>query len=301
MNNFDDLFENNSQEQPSNQEFDKEAWAAKKKQEREDIYEMSDNMALDVARDPGKFRQYLDVQSRFDRYSAVNALLVTAQKPDAQRLGDLPYWKSQKIYIKKSELRNGIAILEPGNEYQREDGSVGISYNVKRVYDVSQAERRVVHPVANHDDRALIRALMSGASVAIRAVETMPDYAPATLGAVYDPENKQILVRKGMDAADIFKSLSMELAHAELDRSSGDYNRNEAALPAYCASYMLCKKHGFDVSDYNFSGAPDSLSDMEPQEIRGELSKIRNVNAEITGRMASVLEKAQAPKSREAR
>jgi len=297
MNNFDDLFENNSKEQPQNQEFDKETWAAKKKQEREDVYALSDNTAMEVATDSDKFRQYLDVQSRFDRYSAVNALLITAQKPDAQRLGDLPYWKGQKIYIKKSELKNSIAILEPGNEYQRGDGSVGVSYNVKRIYDVSQAERRVVQPAVNHDDRALIRALMSGAPVPIKAAENLAD----GLGALYDPQQKVIFVQKGMDAADIFKSLSNELCHAELDRSGGGYNRKEAAFPAYCASYMLCKRHGFDVSDYHFSDAPDSLSDMEPQEIRGALSAIRDVNAEISGRMANALEKAKSSKSREGR
>ena len=31
----------------------------------------------------------------------------------------------------------GIEILEPGNEYQRRDGSIGINYNPKTVFDVS--------------------------------------------------------------------------------------------------------------------------------------------------------------------
>lgn len=38
-----------------------------------------------MASDSGKFQQYLDVQARFDRYTANNALLILAQRPDAER------------------------------------------------------------------------------------------------------------------------------------------------------------------------------------------------------------------------
>ena len=52
MSNFDDIFEST----PQTDEFDKEAWAAKK--------------------------------AAFRNYSATNALLILATKPDARRLGD---------------------------------------------------------------------------------------------------------------------------------------------------------------------------------------------------------------------
>ncbi len=57
--------------------------------------------------------------------------------------------------------------------------------------------------------------------------------------AAYQPQDKVILIRQGMDAPDIFRALSQELAHAHMDR--GEYNRADCAFTAYCVSYMLCK------------------------------------------------------------
>ena len=52
-----------------------EEYAAKKKAEKEAIYQLLDNTALEVVQSPEKFKAYLDVQSRMDRYTANNALL----------------------------------------------------------------------------------------------------------------------------------------------------------------------------------------------------------------------------------
>ena len=78
------------------------------------------------------FQTYLDVQSRFDRYSVGNALLIMERNPQAKKLGDVDYWKGQGGFIKRNQFDKPIIILEPGNEYTREDGSVGVSYNTKR-------------------------------------------------------------------------------------------------------------------------------------------------------------------------
>ena len=54
--------------------------------------------------DGGKFRDYLDVQAAFRNYSATNALLILATKPDARRLGDKDFWRDQGVYIKRQEF-----------------------------------------------------------------------------------------------------------------------------------------------------------------------------------------------------
>ena len=47
-----------------------EEYAAKKKAEKEAIYQLLDNTASEVVQSPEKFKAYLDVQSRMDRYTA---------------------------------------------------------------------------------------------------------------------------------------------------------------------------------------------------------------------------------------
>ena len=47
-----------------------EEYAAKKKAEKDAVYQMIDDTATEIVRDPDKFRAYLDTQARMDRYSA---------------------------------------------------------------------------------------------------------------------------------------------------------------------------------------------------------------------------------------
>lgn len=89
MNNFDDLFDaQGGQPYPGGQPFDKDAWAEKKKAERQSVFDLADSTAGTVCSDGNKFREYLDLQARFDRYSATNALLILAQMPQATQVRD---------------------------------------------------------------------------------------------------------------------------------------------------------------------------------------------------------------------
>ena len=107
MSNFDDIFES----APQTDEFDKEAWVAKKKAERDEVYALANATAEAVCADGGKFRNYLDVQAAFRNYSATNALLILATKPDARRLGDKDFWRDQGMYIKRQEFGRPIKIV----------------------------------------------------------------------------------------------------------------------------------------------------------------------------------------------
>ena len=294
MSNFDDIFDAPvSQQEPAYQPdapFDKDAWKEKKQAERAEAYEMMNAAAEKAATDGGAFKLYLDTQSRFDRYSVGNTLLIAEQRPAATRLGDFDFWKEQGAFIKKNE--KGVVILEPGDEYTREDGSIGVSYNVKKVFDVSQTTARPkAQPAVNRDERTLIKALINKSPVAIQSAEEL---ANSNAGALYDPENQTITVRKGMEGADIFRSIANELAHAEFANGNPDYDRDGNAFKAYCVSYMLCKKHSIDAKGYDFSRLPASLGEMDAQGIRGELSQIRDTANEISSRMSKVLEQGKS-------
>lgn len=82
----------------------------------------------------------------------------------------------------------------------------------------------------------------------------------------------------------------IELVFAGYAEGNPDYDRSEDAFHAYCASYMLSKKYGMDISQFDFTHAPEFFENMEPQEVRGELSKARDAANAISGRMAKVLE-----------
>ena len=146
MANFDDLFTapTATETQSDRPQLTKEEYAAKKKAERDSLYALADEMAQEVMRDGEAFRGFLDVQARFDRYSATNALLIYAQNDEATRLRDFDGWKERGIYVRKNET--GLSILEAGDSYVTEDGRTGYYYNVKKVFDISQtdASRRCI-------------------------------------------------------------------------------------------------------------------------------------------------------------
>lgn len=266
------------------------AFIAESKNNRSRCYEMSERITAAVATDGQSFQQYLDVQSRFDRYTANNALLIMAQHPDAQKVGDYGYWRDQGAYVKRQERDNPILIMEPGKEYEREDGSTGTYYNAKKVYDISQTTMsdKIQRTQESVTDSQLVRAVVNNPPVSIVAAE--PDQMPDDKGALFEPEENCIYVRKGMSAQEIFRSVIPELVLAGFADGDKNYDRNEDAFHAYCASYLLCKKYGVDTHGFDFSHAPEFFEGMEPQEVRGELTKVRDAANNISSRMAKVLE-----------
>ncbi len=292
MSSFDDLFGGKFGKEDA--AFDKEAWAAKKQEKRNELYSLADQTAAEISKDGDKFKQFLDVQSRFDRYSSTNALLILAQMPEATQLKDFDGWKDAGVSVQRKP--RSVKILEPGKEYTREDGTRGTSFEVKRVYDVSQTRGRLrSSPNKKPDDRTLLKALINRSPVPIQTVDSLPN----NMGALYDHDQQVIFVCRGMGAEDIFRSVSKELAHAEIAGMREDYNRNDAAFQAYSASYLLCKRYGVDVSDYNFSRLPASFRECSPQQVRETLTEIRDTANQISTRMYRALEQNRAPKAKE--
>lgn len=286
MPNYDDLFTG----QPAPQEeFDKDAWAAKKQAERKDVYLMIDTYAHEMSIDGGLFQGYLDVQARFDLYSVSNAILIAAQCPEATKLADFDTWKADGVYVKRGQ--DAITILEPGKEYKKDDGSVGVSYNVKKVFDISQtrAEQRPAPAVAR-DERLLLKALMNNAPCRFAISNELPE----GVNVAYHAESNVIYVRQGLDAPTIFRGVAQELARAHMDK--GGIACESPDFTAYSVSYMLCRRNGVSVEGFSFDRLPESYAMMDAKALRAEAGIMRDVAGSITAdmnRLFQAQEKAQ--------
>ena len=110
----------------------------------------------------------------------------------------------------------------------------------------------------------------------------------------------EILVRRGMEFSDTFRAVACEMAGSEL--ATDPELSPEQEFSAYAATYLLCKKYGADVQGFSFEDAPGVFDGMGAQEIKGQLSQIRDTAENISSRMARQLEAQQrAAKSQEAR
>ena len=180
-----------------NRPFDKEEWAAAKQAQRKEAYELIDNTCSEMVASGDSFRQYLDVQGRFDRYSVANAILVSAQMPEATQLKEYSKWKANRVYVNKDAQK--IIILEPSKEYTREDGTKGISYNTKVVYDISETSAKDRQQEQEPKSmRELVSALIDASPVPCVPVGELE------LPAYYDSSQQTIFVKKGLSEEVLF-------------------------------------------------------------------------------------------------
>ena len=290
MNNYDDLFTANGEKKDSKTErpFNKEEWAAKKQQERAEAFEMLDAATEEAVANPETFRDYLLIQSRFGKYSVSNALLISYQNNEATYLADFETWKEKGVFVQKGE--RAITLLEPGNEFTREDGSTGFSINVKKVFDISQTNSERSYSRRTPDERRVLKALISSSPCDIR----MTNELDGNVCARYVPKDDAIYIRQGLDGEDIFRSLSQEIVIANFAKNG--VAREDCVFTAYCATYVLCERNGFDTGDFYFEKVPEMFKDAEPKAIRGQLDKIRDSANELSQDMNRIMEEQQKAK-----
>lgn len=269
-------------------------WKEKKQAEKEAVYQMIDDTAVAIVGDGEKFKAFLDTQARLDRYSAANALLIYSQYPQATQLKDFNDWADEKISVNKGA--KSISILEPV-EYARNDGTTGISYNVKKVFDVSQTKgKQTPAPTANRDPQKLVAVMIDTSPVEVQVVPELPH---PNMGAFYDNNKQTLFVRKNIgDSVALCQCVAQELGHAELSINSDSYNRRDMGYQAMCIGYMLCKKYGVNTKNFAIERVPEEWKAKEPKEIRAELSKTRTALNEIHSRVNEELYKQKQERSK---
>lgn len=273
MANFDDIFTGAGIKQNSGY-VPREEWIARKRAERQAVYDRVEEYLQDIKESAAHLQTYLDVQGRMGAYSVSNAILIAAQKPTATKLADFAKWQEQGVSVNKGEC--AIDILEPGQEYTKRDGTAAVSYNVKKLFDISQTNAEEKPQPPSYDGRMLLGALISHAPCEIKLEDNLPD----NVNAKYEADTKQIAVRQGLSAVDIFRSLTQEIGRAYL--AEGDYKTLNPAFSVYCVSYMLCKRFNVAVDGIGFNRLPDEYGWVDTSEIKVDLATMREVAKEIT-------------------
>lgn len=271
--------------------FDKEQWAAQKQAQRKEAYELIDNTCSEMMISGDSFRQYLDVQGRFDRYSVNNAILVSAQMPEATQLKEKAAWKQSRVYVNKDAKK--VVILEPSKEYTRDDGSKAVGYNAKEVYDISETSAKDRQEAQEKKSmRELVSALIDASPVPFVPV------ADLEMPAYYDSEQQSIFIRTGLNEEQLFVSMTKEVSAAVFDFKYNE-SREASEFKSYCVAYMISSRYGVDTRGFNFSRLPKELAETDTQAFKGELGSMRDVLGEIQSEMYKSMEKNNPAKSKE--
>lgn len=279
MGELDQVFDNYSKK---NKQYNKEEWIEYKKQEKQEVYALIDTTAERIVKDGQEFKKYLDTQSKFEQYSVANNLLITAQMPEATALRDYNSWKSIGGFPKKNR-RNDVKILEPADSYMRDDGSVGTNYNVKYLTDISQVSiRKKPNTMMRYDNKLLLRVFLNSSQAKVEVVNEIPN---TNRSALYDIDKDVLYIARGAEAPQIFYEVTQELAKQEIGE-----NTELDAFKANCVSYMVCKKYGIDVSNYNVTDIPYEFKEMSAKEIREKLEPIHDAMENIIGRTSHCID-----------
>ena len=271
--------------------FDKAEWAAQKQAQRQEAYELIDNTCSEMMADGESFRQYLDVQGRFDRYSVANAVLVSAQMPEATQLKDYNAWKQSRVYVNKDAQK--IVILEPSKEYTRDDGTKAVGYNAKVVYDISETSAKDRQQAQEPKTmRELVSAMIDASPIPFVPV------ADLEIPAYYDSKQQTIFIKTGLTEEQLFVSMAKEVSAAVFDFKHNE-SRDASDFKSFCVAYMVSTRYGVDTRGFSFDRLPREFSEMDTQIFKGELGSMRDVLGEIQSDMFKSLEKNKPPKNKE--
>lgn len=288
---------NNRQQNTRREQLSPQEWAEKKQLEKESVYQLIDSTAEEISENPDKLKVFLDVQARMDKYSSANALLIYSQLPEATRLKDFAGWGEDNVRVKKGA--KSISILEPV-EYTKSDGSQGISYNVKKMFDVSQTNgKKQPAPTLNRDTDDIIAVMVDTSPVNVELIDEMPQPG---MGAFYKNEDQTLYIQRGFDdSVKLVQNIAQELAFAQLSIQSDSYSRRDMGFKAVCVGYMVCKKLGIETKDFAVNRIPADWKDMDAKAVRSELSQMRSALGEIATRVSDELyrQKQERTKDRE--
>ena len=274
-----------------NKPFDKAEWAAQKQAQRKEAYELIDNTCAEMMISGDSFRQYLDVQGRFDRYSVANAVLVSAQMPEATQLKDYNAWKQSRVYVNKDAQK--IVILEPSKEYTRDDGTKAVGYNAKVVYDISETSAKDRQQAQEPKTmRELVSAMIDASPVPFVPV------ADLEIPAYYGSKQQTIFIKTGLTEEQLFVSMAKEVSAAVFDFKHNE-SRDASDFKSFCVAYMVSTRYGVDTRGFSFDRLPREFSEMDTQVFKGELGSMRDVLGEIQSDMFKSLEKNKPPKNKE--
>ncbi len=287
-----DIYDILDSDKRSGQKYSKEEYKAYKQQEKAEIYEKINAQTEAIIDDPAELAGYLELQARLDRYSVSNALLILSQYPQARNLKEYNVWIERGANINKGE--KAISILEPYN-YQREDGSKGTGYNVKKVFDISQTtEYASPLRTSAQDAKKVLRALVEDAPVAVIASD---EPGPGGEDAWLNPDKETISVRRGLDENCFFRSLAGAVAKLRLSIGRENMPAGQGQTAKDCIVYMLAKNFGF-AGDGQME-CPKLPEGMEAKTIREELSRARLVYSQMKSGICLSMEREQKARQRE--
>ena len=283
----------------------------------EKIKEITDRLEQGIQDlfDSDRFKEYLQVMSKFHNYSFNNTLLIAMQKPDATLVAGYNSWKN--LFGRQvARGAKGIKVLAPspykvkrevdkidpqtqkpvigkdGKPVKEETEITVPAFKVVSVFDVSQTEGKELPTIGVDELTGDVEQYADFFKATEQASPAPVGFEKIESGAkgYYSQTEKRIAINEGMSELQNLKTLIHEIAHAKLHdidlnapaKEQADRpDRRTREVQAESIAYAVCQHYGLDTSDYSFCYVAQWSSGRELAELKASLEKIRSTASEL--------------------
>lgn len=280
---------------------------ADKKGQSDKIKELTEKLEAGIKEvfTSDRYREYLSTMNKFHNYSFNNSMLIHLQKPEASYTAGYKTWETLERHVKKGE--KGITIFAPcpykvkksvevydsktgqvkrdlqGKPMTEEKEITYASFKAISIFDISQTEGKPLPKLAQElkgeipDYMVLMDSVKEIAPVPIR----FESWDKAKKGH-YDLENKEIVIKSGMNDLQTVKTAIHETAHSILHKDK-DHIKDSATMEveAESVAFVVCQHLGLDTSDYSFGYLAGWSSGKELPELKSSLQTIQKTSHEM--------------------
>ncbi|HGT1699551.1 TPA: antirestriction protein ArdA [Clostridioides difficile] len=300
----------------------------------EKMKEITDRLEQGITElfDSERFKDYLQVMSKFHNYSFNNTLLIAMQKPDASLIAGFNAWKNNfgrnvmkgqkgikiiapspfkvKQEMQKTDPQTGKAIIGKDGKPVTEEKEVTIpAYRVVTVFDVSQTEGRELPQLGVSELTGDVDRYKEFFAALEKTSPVPVGFEKIEGGAhgYYHLEDKRIAIDEGMSELQTLKTAIHEIAHAKLHDidlnapkdEQPRVDRRTREVEAESVAYTVCQHYGLDTSDYSFGYVAGWSSGRELAELKGSLETIRSTAAEIINSIDKEIAELQKAQDKE--
>ena len=230
------------------------------------------------------FKQYLDVISRFWKYSYHNQMLICCRMPGASRVAGFRTWLSLKRKVKKGS--KAIKILAPYKKKVTDKDPITNEEKEKRitlfipvnVFDISQTEGEALPDIDisvtgdNYKDFLdNLVSLCKDKSIEVKfenlGINGLFGYSKGGEIAVTNTESINTQVN----------TLIHEIAHELLHKEENPFSKQEREIQAEGTAYVVTKHFGIENKSFNYL----ALYDADYKKIMDNLKSVAEASKEI--------------------
>lgn len=267
-----------------------EEYSELKRQEKAEVFDLLSAATQKLIRPEG-LKAYADKQAQLLRHSVSNVLLIMEQDTEATWVRTYDDWKADGVAVLKGEA--GLRTLG-SYRFQKEDGTIGMGSKVVKMFDVKQTAIKDFN--IEGPGYRKVPEVITGIYPASVDVQDLPNGELA----VYDPDDRLIRVKEGLDPMTKMFVVTREVSMYHL-ADFHENGREETMAEAELAAYILVKHYGFDTPDVDFSKLTETYPGKEEKAVRAELGRIKFACDRVDEKVREALELDRGSKAKDNR